>query len=58
MVIIIIQSCELLITKIFFTLIFFIEVCCFTFCKLINLVKGAEIMLYSTDMNSSVNFGM
>ena len=55
---VIIQSCELLINKIFFALIFFIEVCCFTFCKLINLVKGAEIMLYSTDMNSSVNFGM
>ena len=55
MVIIIIQSCELLIYKILFASVFFIEACCFAFCKLI---KGAEIMLYSTDRNSSVNFGM
>ena len=50
----------LFINKIFFALIFFIEVCCFTFVQIniIDLIEGAEIMLYSTDMNSSVNFGM
>ena len=49
----------LLINKIFFALIFFIEVCCFTFVQInIDLIEGVEIMLYSTDMNSSVCFGM